>query len=91
VLHGADRFIHFYFDPEQRAQVDVQVEPMIEALMHFSTACDPDVVSSNLSFCWYRIFLSVDSRRLNPASSAAFSNAPFANLSHPRAIASTTV
>ncbi len=44
-----------------------------------------------LRFCWYWMFLSVDSRRSNLASSAAFSNAPLANLSHPRAIASTTV
>ena len=32
-----------------------------------------------------------DSRRSKPASSAAFSKAPLANLSQPRAIASTTV
>src|ERR1017187_2831023 len=44
-----------------------------------------------LRFCWYWMFLSVDSRRSNPASSAAFNNAPLANLSHPLAIASTTV
>ena len=35
--------------------------------------------------------MSVDSRRSNPASSAACSNAPLDNLSHPRAMASTTV
>ncbi len=42
-------------------------------------------------FCWYRMFLSVDSKRSNPASSAACSNSPLANPSHPLVIASTTV